>query len=1370
MTEEKKIKPMWSAIHHDRQKNLMFVWYTDGTRTAVKTKHRFFTPIRGEYGSSVSGMKDIYGRDMYEVICDSRTEMDYKNQNAGRHNHLSECDIDFRTRWLQRAYQDLDDIRFSVKDINICYLDIEVATKGKFPSADKALYPINCITIYFSKYDKYYTYGLNQPLKDETITELSESNCEYINCPTERDLLHDLFVKISENEVDVLTGWNCLDINGNVWLDDKIVKLKSVAAGNITRYDGCVNASSSINLKKSNIIKLSNGVSVIGSDDHRIPVIVKPKSRYVNSHTIKKYESVLSIQDIKKINVNEFDILFKQKIGDNISNDKTIRDIILNNIEYYLNDYRYDFELCDGDIKGSVTQLLQDKRINIDYINKYLLNSKYIKYSFKSARYNTIDLDTCIDNRSLYLLGLQYTDGSLDKDINEYCIYNTNNGIITEVSDIAINVLGNKSHTPTLANDGCTRSRYSVRKSIYGLLLPLIYNEYDNKELNITLLSQLSSDQFKSFFSGCIDGDGYITNTINFCNFNNNDIYTMQELLMWNGIVSTVHSNNLRISLKNNKYTMNGITLHHDIKASKLLDIIYTPYKDNRSKHIKSMWCDDCIYVSMQSITDGDICEMMDLNTDNHYFTYNGVIVHNCDFFDTPYIVKRAELLEVPLKLLSRLPDQYKTAYISKQDNSLVIAGTEVVDFLKLYRKFNFSERDNYKLDTIGALEVGERKAPLPNGYLTYLTDWDKFILYNFQDVRLMTKIEQKCRMFDATFTACSEARVPFSAIFESKKMLVGFILNFLHKKHLVMPPLKENTREWFPGAYVYATPGYYLHLVSYDYRSMYPSIMMGANISPETKVVYPIEEVIPEEVLKTLVRSPWNANGQRQVFYRKDISGIVPQVVKTLFDGRTDLKKMMKKVRKEGNLDLADFYDMKQKTYKLLGNSLYGLLGNPYFQLYDIDNSASVTAFGKALITTTVDRLCNYIDNEMKDDIRFEMLFGYRAPIDPQLTGSYESDEGLLTYRRVSHGDTDSFFVKYSDIYKPYMEMVDKKLEVVVFKGNELIERSMFDYVTEEGKAKKAFNSACVKYCPSWSDPETDNTKKKKIFAEGILMDKGYRVIYNRFCLTDFCRMMDAGIMEEKLAEFMGDYANQWNYYENTLFLKREKCIHQTIVTAKKKYICRIESNEDEKYLDKETLTPKAKFGITGLEIVRSSTTPFSRDHIMTLLDKMFKNMDKGEIRKEYLKIKEEFFQKIDRKEYYDISIPSGVKSDPPKYSDWITWSDTERSKVDWRLRAGSVWNHLIETDEVLKEGTLEPIFEASKVKFIKVCENKYGLNSIAYVGDKCPDRLLEIFTPDWNEQWIKTFSQTMDRLFEAVGWGKGLENDERDTMVDLF
>ena len=147
-------KPMWSSIHHDRNKNRMFVWYSNGDRKAYNVKHRFYTPNRNEYGSYASGMKDIYGRDMYEVIVDGKTEQDIRNEHTGRHNHLSEIDVDFRTRWLQQQYQDEGDIRFDMKDINICFLDIEVATKGRFPTAEKAEYPVNCVTIYFSKLKK----------------------------------------------------------------------------------------------------------------------------------------------------------------------------------------------------------------------------------------------------------------------------------------------------------------------------------------------------------------------------------------------------------------------------------------------------------------------------------------------------------------------------------------------------------------------------------------------------------------------------------------------------------------------------------------------------------------------------------------------------------------------------------------------------------------------------------------------------------------------------------------------------------------------------------------------------------------------------------------------------------------------------------------------------------------------------------------------------------------------------------------------------------------------------------------------------------------------------------------------------------------
>lgn len=944
---------MWSAIHHDRRSDRVFVWYTDGNRLSYPVKHRFFTPNRGEYGAYPCGMHDIYGHSMYEVITDGKTEGELRSQHAGRYNQLAECDVDFRTRWLQAQYEDQEEIRFNPKDINTCFIDIEVASSGKFPTAEKADYPVNCVTIYLSKVGIYYTFGLNREIKQETAKKLANENCTYVNCKTEVDLLEKLFLTIGDSECDILTGWNS-------------------------------------------------------------------------------------------------------------------------------------------------------------------------------------------------------------------------------------------------------------------------------------------------------------------------------------------------------------------------------------------------------------------------------------DSYDFPYLVNRAGKLGVDLRPLSRLPMKYKCAYVSKRTNRLEIGGTETIDFLQLYKKYTFSERDNFKLNTIGEVEVGEHKADLPDGYMSWIKYWDDFVLYNFQDVRLMVRIEAKCRMFETTVTACSEARVPFSAIFEAKKLLVGFLLNFLHKNGLTLPALKENERKWFPGAYVYSTPGYYDYLVSYDFRSMYPSIMMGANISPETKVTFPMDYILTAEEKRTLVRSPWTANGSYQVYYRKDKVGIVPQVVKILFDGRSELKKLMFQAKKDGNQDLADYYDMKQKTYKILGNSLYGLLGNPYFQLYDIDNSATITALGRELITTTIKELNQYLEDDFKDDKRFEAVFNIKPTVDPVFSGTFDNEDGTLAYNRMSHGDTDSFFVKYKDFYKDFVPLVGKKLDVMVFKGNQMIEKHPFDLPMGELDSKKAFNTACITYSKKWNTMDANN--KKYVFNEGILIDGEYRIIYNRNLLTDFCRILDVAIMEDTLVNIMQRYSDKWNYRENTIFLKREKCIHQAIVTKKKKYICRVESNEDVKYFNKNLVKTKkeyvldANFAITGMEIVRSSTTPFARSRILQLIHKMFDNMDKRYIRSEYLKIKSEFYQCIDEGRIYEISIPSGIKKDPPKWEEYITWSDADRKTVDWRLRSGSVWNYLIETDPQLSELPLEPIFESAKVKFIKVAPNRFNINSIAYIGDSCPPRLLEIFTPNWDEQWLKNIAQTMDKIFIAIGWGKNLEHDESDNLYEFL
>lgn len=932
--------PIYTAIHHDRKNGYVFIWYADGTRGAYNVKHRFFTPVKGEYGSVSTGMRDIYGKEMYEIIKAGEEELQIRARNRGPLNHLCECDIDFRTRWLQDHYKAAKEIRFDIKSFNVAYLDIEVATGDRFPTAEKAERAVNCVTVYISKKETYYTFGLNRELKPETYEKFKKNglNVSYKSCRDEVELLNSLFSLIGSSELDIIMAWNG-------------------------------------------------------------------------------------------------------------------------------------------------------------------------------------------------------------------------------------------------------------------------------------------------------------------------------------------------------------------------------------------------------------------------------------DWYDFPYLMNRAAKLGVDVRQMSRLPPQLRQVYVSKQDNVLQIAGTQVIDQLKLYRKFTMGERDSYKLDDVGFFEVKERKAPLPDGYHSYKNYWDDFVFYNIKDVQLQVQIEAKRRMVETTIAACSEARVPYGSIFESKKMLVGFILNYLHGRNLTFPPLKEVDAKPFPGAYVYSTPGYYEWLVSYDYRSMYPSIMMGANISPEMKVEFPIDYVVPPELLKTLVRSPWTVNGTKQIFYRRDVEGIVPSVVRILFDGRTELKKLMKKAKKNGDTLTAEYYNMKQNAYKLFGNAFYGLLGNPYFQFYDSDNSGSVTAFGVQLITTTIAELTTWMETELINDANYLKVFGEVPTLDPKYNGSYTNDVGEKCPNRLSHGDTDSFFVKFDDLYSPFAKFNGTDAEILVFNGTELQYKRRFNINVTDEHSIKFFTGAINEHCDKAWDVMDDDAKGK-LLVDGYYVSGKTRIIYNRFNLTDYCRVLDTAILEVKLDEIMLNYANHWNYKENTLFLKREKCISKAIVTAKKKYICYVESNEDIKYKIPE-------FAITGLEIVRSSTTPFARKYIMALVSDLLNVRDKYDIKKRYFTIKKEFFETARNGNVYEISIPSGVKADPPKYLDMINMTGV---KIDWRMKSASVWNHLIETDPVLSSMTLEPIFANSKCKFVNVHENKYGISKLAYIGNQCPEHLWTIFSPNWTSQWETTFGDSMGRLFEAIGWDKNFENDDRDLIRKLF
>ena len=564
----------------------------------------------------------------------------------------------------------------------------------------------------------------------------------------------------------------------------------------------------------------------------------------------------------------------------------------------------------------------------------------------------------------------------------------------------------------------------------------------------------------------------------------------------------------------------------------------------------------------------------------------------------------------------------------------------------------------------------------------------------------------------------------------------------------------------------------------------------MTFNTSPEMKVTFPIDYVLTEEERKNLIKSPWDHNGRYQVYFRKDKIGVVPEVTRLLFDGRSNLKKQMKKAKKAGDMESASVFDMMQKVYKVLGNSLYGLLGSNYFALYDVDNAASITAYGQRLIKFTIECLAEYINNDISTDDRFYNVFGYRPEIDPELVGTFEDQKtGEINYKRMSHGDTDSFFVKFGDIYEPFRQKQGTGTSVLVFKGHELVEHEKFDN-DHEMDSKKFFNQMCLKYDKDgWTskemrtpDEHTGFTKCQITFADGIYFCGDHRVIYNRYRLTDFCRILDACILEEELDKYMLAYANKWNYLTNELFLKREKCIYKAIVTAKKKYICLVESMEDIVYLDKGhkedgkwiqgDLSVKPEYAITGLELVRSSTAMFGRDRMMEMVDLMMDGLDRTKVRNRLLEMKKEFFKAVAEDNINYIACPSGVKTAPPPFEvlEKMTTEEKLANKYEWRCQGASVWNYLILHDPELSKHTYEPVAAGSKIRFIKKADKLFGVSIICYTGEECPPRLLEIFHPDWEEHWKTSVAQILGRLFEAVGWDEQLEYDESDFMLEYF
>lgn len=216
----------------------------------------------------------------------------------------------------------------------------------------------------------------------------------------------------------------------------------------------------------------------------------------------------------------------------------------------------------------------------------------------------------------------------------------------------------------------------------------------------------------------------------------------------------------------------------------------------------------------------------------------------NIEGFDAPYLVERVRKILGPDWVDALSPWRkvkkrgVKTEWGKKTTFDFV--GCEMLDYMQLYDKHTYVTREKMSLDHIAFCELGERKLDYKEAKslnMLFFMDWEKYVRYGIKDVKLVSRLEDKLRLLELTYTLAYLTKSNYRDTLGTVAPWNAMTYNFLLSKGM-RPRIRRVVDEvpGFPGGYVKEViPGYYEWVMSCDLNSLYPHIIMQGNMGPET-------------------------------------------------------------------------------------------------------------------------------------------------------------------------------------------------------------------------------------------------------------------------------------------------------------------------------------------------------------------------------------------------------------------------------------------------------------------------------------------------------------------------------------------------------
>lgn len=292
----------------------------------------------------------------------------------------------------------------------------------------------------------------------------------------------------------------------------------------------------------------------------------------------------------------------------------------------------------------------------------------------------------------------------------------------------------------------------------------------------------------------------------------------------------------------------------------------------------------------------------------------------NNEMFDLPYTINRI------VKILGKEWAQKLSPWGILEERSVEIfgrpqqvyipLGISNLDYQQLYKKFGYTQQEQYTLEHIAQTELGEGKTEFEGTLADLQKNWQLYTEYNIRDVRLVKKLDQKKKLLELVFAIAYDAGVLYHDTFTTVNLWDVLIHNYLMEHKTVIPQFKRQIADKsIAGGYVKESLiGMYDWVVSFDLTSLYPMIIQQYNISPETYIgefpyLMSMEDLLAGKMAKHkgfLVENNCTVTGNMQMF-SKEKQGFLPAIMAKLFGDRKVFKTKMLKERDEAEAVKAE-------------------------------------------------------------------------------------------------------------------------------------------------------------------------------------------------------------------------------------------------------------------------------------------------------------------------------------------------------------------------------------------------------------------------------------------------------------------------------